>query len=104
MLSNVHPKVLAGTATASVTGFITWVLVSFVPAFHSGLPTNLATLLPAVVASALGFAGGYIKKAGPEIATAESWVTRVENAVTELETLITQINPPAAPPSSFPKA
>ena len=40
-LSPVETKVAAGGATTIVTGAITYILVTFVPSFHSGVPANL---------------------------------------------------------------
>jgi len=50
----VEAKVKAGSAATIVTGILTWVLVTYVPAFHSGLPSALSAVLPVIVASVLG--------------------------------------------------
>lgn len=59
-LAPVETKVAAAASVSSVTGVITWMLVTFVPAFHSGLPAPLATFLPFIVASVLGALSGYL--------------------------------------------
>lgn len=56
----IEAKVAAGSAASTVTGILTWLLVTYVPAFHSGLPTALAALLPFIVATALGSATAYL--------------------------------------------
>jgi hypothetical protein len=35
---------------ATIVGAITWVLITFVPAFRSGIPTDISTAIPVVVA------------------------------------------------------
>lgn len=44
--SAIETKVGAGSFAGAVTGLLTYVLVTFVPALHAGLPPELATLLP----------------------------------------------------------
>jgi len=39
-----------------LTGMIAWILVTYVPAFHSGLPPTLQTFLPWAVSALLGAA------------------------------------------------
>jgi hypothetical protein len=41
------------TAAAVFTGLLTWILVTDIPAFHGGLPPDLAAVLP-VLAGAVG--------------------------------------------------
>jgi hypothetical protein len=45
----VEAKVKAGAAGGSLVGLATWLLVSYVPAFHGGLPPAVAALLPFVL-------------------------------------------------------
>jgi hypothetical protein len=59
-LSTIYAKVTAQTAAAVATGAVTWVLVTYV--FHGALPLAVATVLPAAVASVLGFVAGWLKK------------------------------------------
>ena len=42
----VETKTAAAASVSTVTGVITWMLVSWVPAWHAGLPASLATFLP----------------------------------------------------------
>lgn len=56
----VETKVAAGSSVAAVTGMITWVLVTFVPAFQHGVPPQLATFLPYVVSALLGSIAAYM--------------------------------------------
>lgn len=81
----VSAKIKATSAVASVTGFITYLLVTFVPSFHSGLPTDLATLLPYVIAVVLGVAAGWLKKETKAVGVGEDWITRGEAVLSRLE-------------------
>lgn len=56
----VETKTAAASATAIVTGLLTWVLVTFVPVFRTGLPPQLATFLPVAVGWALSTSAGYL--------------------------------------------
>lgn len=56
----VETKTAAAASVSTVTGIVTWVLVTYVQAFHSGLPASLATFLPFIVASVLGAVSGYL--------------------------------------------
>ena len=55
----VELKVAAGASAGTVTGVITWLLVTFVTPWHHGLPPALATFLPAAVAVLLGAIAAY---------------------------------------------
>ena len=59
-MAAVETKTAAGSSVAAVTGAITWILVTYVPAFHSGIPGPLATFLPYVVSAVLGAAAAYL--------------------------------------------
>lgn len=56
----VETKTAAAASVSTVTGVITWMLVSYIPAFHAGIPAPLATFLPFIVASVLGAVSGYL--------------------------------------------
>lgn len=56
MNTGVETKVAAGSFTAALTGILTWVLVTFIPYFHKGLPPDLAAIIPAIA----GWAGASI--------------------------------------------
>jgi hypothetical protein len=56
----VETKTAAAASASTVTGVIAWMLVSWVPEFHSGLPPALATFLPFIIASVLGAISGYV--------------------------------------------
>jgi hypothetical protein len=51
--SGVEAKVAAGSVTGIVTGLLTWALVTYVPAFRTGLPPQLAAFLPVAIGWAL---------------------------------------------------
>lgn len=61
----IEAKVVTASWTAIVTGLITWGLVTFVPAFHSGIPSALANFLPLIVATVGSTAAGYFTKHTP---------------------------------------
>ena len=54
------PKVAAQTTAATITGLITWLLVTTY--WKSGLPIDVAVALPTIVAVVWGFASGWLKK------------------------------------------
>jgi hypothetical protein len=54
------PKVAAQTSAATITGLITWLLVTTY--WKSGLPVDLAVALPTIVSVVWGFASGWLKK------------------------------------------
>ena len=60
MKDPVEIKTAAGGASAIISGVITWILVTYVPAFHDGLPSTLATFLPWAVSAILGAAASYL--------------------------------------------
>jgi hypothetical protein len=61
-LSPVETKVAAGGATTLITGAITYILVTFVPSFHSVVPGNLQGLLTFLVPTILGLLAAYNAK------------------------------------------
>ncbi len=65
MSGPIEAKVVTASWTAMATGLLTWGLVTFIPAFHSGLPPALANFLPLVVASVSSTAAGYFTKHTP---------------------------------------
>lgn len=42
-------KKVAATINGALLGIITWILVTFIPSFHAGLPAPLATFLPMIL-------------------------------------------------------
>jgi hypothetical protein len=66
----VETKTAAAASVSTVTGVVTWVLVTYVPAFHSGLPLPLATFLPFIIAAILGAASGWLAPHTPRPAVA----------------------------------
>ena len=95
----INPKLAASSLTATIVGMITWLLVSYVPTFHHGLPVDLANLLPGLVGIAVGFVGGYLKR---EESHPSELVARVEAAAATIEHLVESLinagkNPPANP-------
>jgi hypothetical protein len=64
----IETKVIAGSSASAITGLITWALVTYVPAFHSGLPPSLAAVLPFAVATILGSISAYLAPHTPRAA------------------------------------
>lgn len=61
-MNPVHNKLSVGGAGGSLLGAVTWALVTFIPAWHNGLPPQLVTALPVFVGLA-GFAfSGWLAK------------------------------------------
>jgi hypothetical protein len=56
----IETKVAASAAAGTVTGVITWILVTYVPAFHSGLPPALAAFLPYIVTLVASTVSAYL--------------------------------------------
>jgi hypothetical protein len=56
----IETKVAAGAAAGTAAGVITWILVAYVPAFHSGLPPALASFLPYIVTLAASTISSYM--------------------------------------------
>lgn len=54
------PKVAAQTTQGTMTGLVTWLLVTGF--WKNGLPPDVATALPAVVGIVWGFVAGWMKK------------------------------------------
>jgi hypothetical protein len=55
-------KVKAGTLTSALSGLVLWLLVSFVPAFHHGVPIPVADAIPVAVSVVSGFVAAYSTK------------------------------------------
>lgn len=68
----VETKVAAAASSSTLTGIITWALVSFIPAWHNGLPAALAALLPYIVAVVSGAVSGYLAPHTPRAAPSSS--------------------------------
>jgi hypothetical protein len=62
MSAPIENKVSVGTMTAALTGAVSWVLVTYVPSFHSGIPAPLQAFIPVLIAAVSAFAGGYLAK------------------------------------------
>jgi hypothetical protein len=46
----VETKVKAGAVAGGVTGLVVWALVSYIPAFHNGVPQPVLDVLPFALA------------------------------------------------------
>lgn len=93
MAAPVSPKVIASSSVATVTGFLTWILVTAVPSFHHGLPTSVSSLLPAIVAVILGGAAGWLKNDASRINEVETVLSRVETAASQVEAVVHGLDP-----------
>jgi hypothetical protein len=63
-------KVKAGTAAGAVTGLIVWALVSYVPAFHDGVPEAVVAVIPVVLAWAGHTAAAWLTRSAPGVPAA----------------------------------
>jgi hypothetical protein len=70
----VETKTAASASVGVVTGVITWILVTYVHAFHAGLPGPLAAFLPYIVSVVLASAAGWLAPhtARPDATLAEA--------------------------------
>jgi hypothetical protein len=59
MSTGIETKVAASSGTSVITGIVTWILVTYIPVFHSGLPAPLAAFLPWIVSAVSGAIAGY---------------------------------------------
>lgn len=69
----IEKKTAASASASVIVGVVAWILVTYVPAFHSGLPPALATFLPWVVSAVGASAASYFTAHTPreeEIVTA----------------------------------
>jgi hypothetical protein len=57
--SGVETKVAAGSATTIISGYIAWILVTYVPGIKDTIPLDLQGQLPVVVAFALASIAAY---------------------------------------------
>jgi hypothetical protein len=56
----IETKVAAGSATGIVTGLLSWALVSYIPAWHNGIPATLLPFIPAIAGWLCATAAGYL--------------------------------------------
>lgn len=96
----IHPKVVAQTAVGTVSGFVMWLLMVSIPAWHHSVPVDVQAAIPGVVAVVLGFAAGFLKKETAGIDTVESLVTRAETVFAEVEQVVNSLANPPAPPAA----
>ena len=78
-----YSKISAGTLVA----FITWALTTYVPAWHSGLPSAVSAFLPAVA----GLIAVFLKKEKTVVLDAEALVQRGEVAASRVETVVQRV-------------
>jgi len=57
-------KVQYGSTVTAVTGLATWLLTTY--AFHGSMPTAVATALPVLIASVIGWITSYMTKQAPK--------------------------------------
>jgi hypothetical protein len=53
-------KVAAGSLVTVISGIVTWTLVAWVPAFHSGVPQEVQDIIPVIVAWIVGTIAAYL--------------------------------------------
>jgi hypothetical protein len=82
----VSPKVANGTLSGLAVSVVTWILTTYIPTFHNGLPQNIRDLLPALVGVGGFYVGGYLSKhqaTSTEIQRAVDDLRAAEAAVTK---------------------
>jgi hypothetical protein len=87
-MTTISSKLIASSTTTLVTGLITYVLVTFVPAFKNGIPAKVTDIIPVAVALVLGTIAGYMKTESPHIATtaaANEIIARNESVARAIE-------------------
>jgi hypothetical protein len=58
-------KTVNQTAVTAVVGVITWILTTYIPVLHSGLPPALGAFLPWLAGAVLGALAGYFSRHTP---------------------------------------
>lgn len=97
--AGVENKVVAGGTASWASGVLTWVLVTYV--FHGSLPADLATFLPALVASVLGPVAAYFAKHTPRLEEVAAEVAQVIGVPAHLQAgNLTAVEATAAMPAS----
>jgi hypothetical protein len=84
----ISAKVGNGTAVGTAVGLVTWALTTFIPAWHTGIPVQLANVLPLVIGVIGYFVGGYLS-------THQATVTEVETAISNANKVIAVTEPGA---------
>jgi hypothetical protein len=56
----VETKVVASSGVQILVGLLTWALVTFIPAWKSGIPSDLQPFIPVAAAWILATAAGYL--------------------------------------------
>ncbi len=56
----IETKVKAGAVAGGLTGLVVWALVSYVPAFHNGVPQPVVDVIPFALAWAGHVIAGYL--------------------------------------------
>lgn len=98
------PKVTVGSLSGGALAGVTWLLTTFIPAWHSGIPTQLQPVIPAILGLIGYFGGGYATK---HPATASEIEIAIQDAENVLK-LVSSVNsgqplvPAASTPDSSP--
>lgn len=79
------PKVSVGSLSGLALTGATWLLTTFIPAWHHGIPTDIQPLIPGMLGLAGYFGGGYLAK---HPATA----SEVETAIQDAEKVLQLVN------------
>jgi hypothetical protein len=83
----VETKVVAQSGTSIASGILVWCLVTFVPAFHAGIPSDLQPFVPVIAAWLVGTASGYFASHTPRLDEA------LRQAMQALGTVSTKLSP-----------
>lgn len=58
----ISPKVSVGSLSGLALLGVTWLLTTFIPAWHNGIPTEIQPLIPGILGVIGYFGGGYLAK------------------------------------------
>src|SRR6266567_17323 len=80
-MAQISNKVVAGTGAGGLVGIATALLVTFIPAWHSGIPPTLQPLIAVLLTTAFTAAGGYLARHYPTAAEVEKYLQEAERTV-----------------------
>lgn len=87
MARPVSAKVSVGALGGSAVSAITWILTTYIPAFHSGIPPTLQPVIPAILGVIGYFTTGYSAKH-------QATVEEIETAFQDAEKVISLFQGP----------
>jgi len=80
-MNMISGKVSLGTLGGGLSGLITALLVALVPAWHSALPPEVATIITAGVGALGYFTSGFLATHKATVQEVEAWVAEAEQVL-----------------------